>query len=67
MSGALRSADPASDRINVPGTNSATNWTWRMSAPIESLSRDPELAEGCRAIVGARDGGVTRTRDGRRG
>ncbi len=33
----LRTPDPADERINVPGVESAGNWTYRMKLPIESL------------------------------
>jgi 4-alpha-glucanotransferase len=33
----LRTLDPNSERINVPGVESAENWTYRMKLSIESL------------------------------
>jgi len=33
----LRTLDPNSERINVPGVESAANWTYRMKMSIESL------------------------------
>lgn len=33
----LRSEDPRRERINVPGTESANNWKWRMPTLLESL------------------------------
>ncbi len=34
------SADPKTERINVPGTVNDFNWTWRMPACVETLSDD---------------------------
>jgi 4-alpha-glucanotransferase len=33
----LRTLDPNKERINVPGVESAENWTYRMKLPIEAL------------------------------
>jgi 4-alpha-glucanotransferase len=35
--------DPASERVNVPGTSNDFNWTYRMPAMIEEIVRDKEL------------------------
>ncbi|MDR0524857.1 MAG: 4-alpha-glucanotransferase [Spirochaetaceae bacterium] len=35
--------DPASERINVPGTVSAFNWTYRLPGTIEEIAQDEEL------------------------
>lgn len=32
------------DRINMPGTLGAQNWTWKLPYPVESLESDAELA-----------------------
>jgi 4-alpha-glucanotransferase len=37
------SADPAQERINVPGTLNDFNWTYRLSAQIEEIAKDKEL------------------------
>jgi 4-alpha-glucanotransferase len=37
-------------RINLPGTVSADNWTWRMPRPIEELRDDPSVAARLDAI-----------------
>jgi 4-alpha-glucanotransferase len=37
-------------RINLPGTVSADNWTWRMPRPIEELRDDPSVASRLDAI-----------------
>jgi 4-alpha-glucanotransferase len=36
-------ADPASERVNVPGTSNEFNWTYRLPAPIEEIAKDKEL------------------------
>lgn len=38
-----QSPDPAADRINLPGTVSDTNWTWRMPVSLEELCAASEL------------------------
>jgi 4-alpha-glucanotransferase len=35
--------DPASERINVPGTSSEFNWTYRLPASIEEIGGDGDL------------------------
>ncbi|MDR1362679.1 MAG: 4-alpha-glucanotransferase [Spirochaetaceae bacterium] len=35
--------DPASERINIPGTSNEFNWTWRLPATIEEMEKDTEL------------------------
>jgi 4-alpha-glucanotransferase len=37
------SADPAQERINVPGTSNEFNWTYRLPAQIEEIAKDKEL------------------------
>lgn len=39
-------------RINLPGTVSAENWTWRLSRPIEDLRDDPAVTERLAAVRG---------------
>jgi 4-alpha-glucanotransferase len=36
-------ADPAQERVNVPGTSNEFNWTYRLPAPIEEIVKDKEL------------------------
>ena len=36
-------ADPASERINVPGTYNDFNWTYRLPATISELAKDEDL------------------------
>ena len=33
----LRTLDPQDERVNIPGTSSDQNWTYRMKLTIESL------------------------------
>jgi 4-alpha-glucanotransferase len=50
----LWSADPKTDRINVPGTVTEENWTWRMPLGVEELSRRTALGAKIRALSAAR-------------
>jgi 4-alpha-glucanotransferase len=43
-------SDPASERINVPGTANEFNWTYRLPAPIETLRGDNEFIQGVREL-----------------
>lgn len=38
-------ADPASERINVPGSNNEFNWTYRLPASIGEIGKDKELVK----------------------
>jgi 4-alpha-glucanotransferase len=35
--------DPASERINVPGSSNTFNWTYRLPAGIEEIGKDKDL------------------------
>ena len=35
--------DPASERVNVPGTSNGFNWTYRLPAGFDEIARDKEL------------------------
>jgi 4-alpha-glucanotransferase len=35
--------DPASERINVPGTSNQFNWTYRLPATIDEIGKDKDL------------------------
>jgi 4-alpha-glucanotransferase len=37
------SADPAAERVNVPGTSNEFNWTWRLPASIAAIGKDKDL------------------------
>jgi 4-alpha-glucanotransferase len=37
--------DPASERINVPGTVTLFNWTYRLPAPIAEIAKDEDLLQ----------------------
>jgi 4-alpha-glucanotransferase len=45
------SPDPAMDRINVPGTASEFNWTYRIPASIETIAGDSEFVHGVRELA----------------
>ena len=47
--------DPANERVNVPGTVSPFNWTYRMSVTVETLAKDKALARHIKAIAQAHD------------
>lgn len=59
----LWSADPRTDRINVPSTVNDQNWTWRMPLGIQDLAERKGLTSGLRKLVAPRrarraDGGL---------
>ncbi|MDR0495268.1 MAG: 4-alpha-glucanotransferase [Treponema sp.] len=37
--------DPASERINVPGSNNEFNWTYRLPASIDEIGKDNDLVK----------------------
>ncbi|MDR1467695.1 MAG: 4-alpha-glucanotransferase [Spirochaetaceae bacterium] len=43
--------DPSTERVNIPGTYSAFNWTWRLPAPIATLAQDDEFLNGVRELA----------------
>ncbi|MDR2495417.1 MAG: 4-alpha-glucanotransferase [Spirochaetaceae bacterium] len=43
-------ADPASERINVPGTSNEFNWTYRLPAKISEIAKDGELIQKVRDL-----------------
>lgn len=47
-------ADAGNERINVPGTVSEFNWTYRMPLTLEALLRNHHLTERVRQLVSAR-------------
>ncbi|MDR0719983.1 MAG: 4-alpha-glucanotransferase [Treponema sp.] len=44
------SADPASERINVPGTYNDFNWTYRLPAAISEIAQDNELINAVKEL-----------------
>ena len=38
-------ADPASERINVPGSNNEFNWTYRLPASVGEIGKDKDLVK----------------------
>ena len=48
-------ADAADERVNVPGTVSAYNWTYRMKPTVEALAADDKLAAKLAAIAALHD------------
>jgi 4-alpha-glucanotransferase len=45
LSEEYRAADADDERVNVPGSVNAFNWTWRLPVPIEKLSKDKKIIE----------------------
>ncbi|GBF49496.1 4-alpha-glucanotransferase [Leptospira ryugenii] len=43
--------DPKAHRINVPGTENESNWTYRFSFHLEDLQRDFELSQTLRKLI----------------
>ncbi|MFA6855767.1 MAG: 4-alpha-glucanotransferase [Treponema sp.] len=48
---------PSDERINIPGTVSPFNWTYRMPVPIETIEKDDELILNIKTIVEKHSGG----------
>ena len=47
-------ADCRDERVNVPGTVTDSNWTWRMPRTLEELAADGAWAVAARKVVAAR-------------
>ncbi|MDR0642053.1 MAG: 4-alpha-glucanotransferase [Treponema sp.] len=43
--------DPASERINIPGTASGFNWTYRLPASIKEIARDEKFIRGVQELA----------------
>jgi len=39
------------DRVNVPGTTTEDNWTWRMPWPVDRLGAEPEARERAETLA----------------
>ncbi|AEE17647.1 4-alpha-glucanotransferase [Treponema brennaborense] len=46
-------ADPQKERVNIPGSVSEFNWTYRLPVPIETLAQDAALIGAVRQIADA--------------
>ena len=46
--------DPASERINVPGTSSGFNWTYRLPATIDEIGKDKDLIRSVAELRGVK-------------
>ena len=57
MSDNLRPGDPKRERINVPGTVGAGNWSYRLPATIDDILADKKLAAKARALAKERNAG----------
>jgi len=49
-----RSADSADDRINIPGTVSEFNWTWRLPDTLENIKKNHNLVSAISRLVTSR-------------
>jgi 4-alpha-glucanotransferase len=49
--------DPASERVNVPGTFNDFNWTWRFPASIEKIGRDEDLVKAVKELSALKPAG----------
>ena len=47
--------DEQNERVNIPGSVSPFNWTYRMSVPIETLAKDEKITTKIREIAHAHD------------
>ncbi len=56
----LWSRDPSADRINIPGTVTDFNWTWRLPLPLEALIERRGLNEALRGLTAARRAGPSK-------
>ena len=54
MSKAWSGGDPRDERINIPGTDNAWNWGYRLPGKLELLLADDELASSSRALASVR-------------
>ena len=48
--------DAQSERINVPGSVNAFNWTYRMPVSVEALLQDEEFIQRVQKVVKIHDG-----------
>jgi len=46
------SEDPASERVNVPGTNNEFNWTYRFPASVAEIGKDRDLIKAVAELGG---------------
>jgi len=51
LSGDFYGANAEEDRVNVPGSVTAFNWTWRLPVPVEKLEKNKHLIGAIAAIT----------------
>lgn len=61
LSDDLRSRDPADERINIPGTTTEFNWSYRLPTRLEDLVDDTVLNAKIRDLVETRRSAAPRT------
>jgi 4-alpha-glucanotransferase len=47
--------DATRERVNVPGTVQASNWSWRLPMKLETLAADADFAQGVKKLVEERN------------
>ena len=67
LSGRWYSADPADERINVPGTVSEQNWTWRLPAAPAEIAKDSELIRAVNDLAQVKPSAKKKARAAARG
>jgi 4-alpha-glucanotransferase len=50
--------DPVSERVNVPGSDNAWNWGYRLSSSLEEIAGDRDLRDAAGVLARAREAGV---------
>lgn len=43
--------DPATERVNTPGTQNALNWNWKMALPLENLETHSDFSDKLASII----------------
>jgi 4-alpha-glucanotransferase len=54
-------ADPASERVNVPGTYNEFNWTYRLPASIEKIAADTDFVNAVAELSALKAAARSRT------
>lgn len=54
LSDSYRSENPDEDRINIPGTVTGFNWTWRIPDTLENLKKNHSLVSAISALTKSR-------------
>ena len=49
--------NPDDERVNIPGTVSNFNWTYRLPVTLEKFAKDDSLIAKIKAVASAHNGG----------